>query len=252
MVGSPIRLGVSSCLLGSAVRFDGGHARDRFVCELLGRHVDWVATPSCGLLRVRVYENGQVRRDGSGLFAQALHDALPSLPVEEEGRLRDPELRENFVERVFAYRRLRDLFRGRWTRPGVVAFHGAHKLQLLAHSQQAYTELGRLVAAVARTPRAAFRSRYTQAFMAALARVATRGRNTNVLHHAAGHLKQRLTAPARGELAGVIDEYRRGLVPLVVPITLLRHHARACEVAYLAGQSYLEPHPRELMLRNAV
>ena len=311
-----IRLGVSACLLGQAVRFDGGHKRDRFVSDLLGRHVEWVpvcpeleaglgvprpamrlvrqdgalqlretasgrdhsarmrrfaarrvrelralelcgfvlkkASPSCGMLRVRAYEDGHVRRDGSGLFASALMQALPCLPVEEEGRLADPALRENFVERVFAYRRLRDLFRRRWTRAGVVAFHTAHKLQLMAHSQLAYVELGRQVAAVARLPRAAFRTRYTHAFVAALAHPATRARNANVLQHATGHLKERLAAPARAELAGLIDEYRRGLVPLVVPITLLRHHTRAHSVRYLEGQTYLDPHPKELMLRNQI
>jgi uncharacterized protein YbgA (DUF1722 family) len=178
--------------------------------------------------------------------------AQPSLPVEEEGRLGDPALRENFIERVFAYARLRRLFHGRWTRGRVVAFHTAHKLQLMAHSPAAYAELGRRVASVRREQRAGFRAGYTRAFMTALARVATRGRNANVLQHAAGHLKRLLDAPARAELAALIHDYRTGLVPLVVPITLLRHHARTHAVAYLEGQSFLEPHPRELMLRNQV
>jgi uncharacterized protein YbgA (DUF1722 family)/uncharacterized protein YbbK (DUF523 family) len=313
----PIRLGVSSCLLGQSVRFDGGHKRDAFVADLLGRHVEWVPvcpeleaglgvprpamrlvrtgrsvrlqeirsgrdhtarmqrfaarrlrelralelcgyvlkkdSPSCGMARVRIYgETGQPRREGAGLFAAALRTAQPCLPVEEEGRLHDPALRENFVERVFAYRRLRDLFRGRWTAGRLVAFHTAHKLQLMAHSQQAYAELGRLVAGQKQRPRAELRRRYTDAFMAALSRIAARGRNANVLQHAAGHLKQHLDAAARRELAELIHDYRRGLVPLVVPITLLHHHARAHAVAYLQGQTFLEPHPRELMLRNLV
>jgi uncharacterized protein YbgA (DUF1722 family) len=204
------------------------------------------------MARVKVYEGATARRDGRGLFAEALMQALPCLPVEEEGRLSDPALRENFVERVFAYRRLRQLFRGRWTRGRIVAFHTAHKLQLMAHSQLAYADLGRRVAEVWSAPRAAFRADYTQRFMAALARIATRGRNANVLQHAAGHLSRLLGAPARGELAALIHDYRSGLVPLVVPITLLRHHARAHGVAYLEGQSFLEPHPRELMLRNQI
>ena len=313
----PIRLGVSSCLLGQAVRHDGGHKRDRFVTDLLGSHVEWVPvcpelesgmgvprpamrlvragralrllevrsgrdhtarmqryaarrlralrslelcgyvlkknSPSCGMARVKIYGNeGMARREGSGLFAAALLQTWPSLPVEEEGRLNDPALRENFIERVFVYRRLRDLFRGRWTSGRVVAFHTAHKLQLMAHSQVAYAQLGRLVASQRQLPRAELRRRYTSTFMGALSHIATRGRNANVLQHAAGHLKERLDPAGRGELAGLILDYRRGLVPLVVPITLLHHHARAHAVAYLQGQSFLEPHPRELMLRNHI
>jgi uncharacterized protein YbgA (DUF1722 family)/uncharacterized protein YbbK (DUF523 family) len=313
----PLRLGVSSCLLGNAVRYDGGHKRDRFLSDLLGGFVEWVPvcpevevgmgvprpavhlvrtgadvrmrevasgsdhtrrmrdyavrrvrelaslelcgyvlkkdSPSCGMTRVRVHgDDGRVRREGIGLYASALLEAFPNLPIEDEGRLQDPRRRENFIERVFAYRRVRDLFRGRWTNGQVVAFHTAHKLQLMAHSQQAYAELGRLVAGIAKQPRSALRPRYVSAFMAALARIATRGRNTNVLQHAAGHLKQHLDATARGELSELIHDYRRGLVPLVVPITLLRHHTRSHGVAYLTGQTFLEPHPRELMLRNHI
>jgi uncharacterized protein YbgA (DUF1722 family)/uncharacterized protein YbbK (DUF523 family) len=313
----PIRLGVSSCLLGKQVRFDGGHKRDRFLTDLLGDFVEWVPvcpevevgmsiprpvlrlvvaprgprmietrsgrdhtasmqrfaqrrvralrglelsgyvlkkdSPSCGMTRVKVYdEHGMARRDGRGLFASALMDACPNLPVEDEGRLNDPALRDNFIERVFAYRRLRDLFRGRWTAGRVVAFHTAHKLQLMAHSTVAYRELGRLVADVKDMPRPEFRERYGRVFMQALSRVASRGRNANVLHHAAGHLKKLLDADSRRELAGLIDDYRKGLVPLVVPVTLIGHHARHHAVDYLNGQVFLAPHPKELMLRNHV
>jgi uncharacterized protein YbgA (DUF1722 family)/uncharacterized protein YbbK (DUF523 family) len=313
----PIRLGVSSCLLGQEVRFDGGHKRDRFVTDLLGRFVEWVPvcpeleagmgvprpalrlvregdavrmveirsgrdhtermerfaarrvralraldlggyvlkrdSPSCGMERVKIYGGrGMPKRDGRGLFAAALLEAFPRLPVEEEGRLNDPRLRENFIERLFAYRRLKALFRGRWTNGRVVGFHTAHKLQLMAHSTVAYGELGRLVATLKRIPRDVFRERYEAGFMDALAQLATRGRNANVLHHAAGHLKRRLDPASRAELAGLIDDYRRGLVPLVVPVTLVRHHARRCEIDTLDGQIYLDPHPKELMLRNHV
>lgn len=315
--GLPLRLGVASCLLGSQVRFDGGHKRDRFVTDLLGRFVEWVPvcpevevgmgtprpalrlvdegdgvrmveiesgrdhtrrmkefaarrvralrelelcgyvlkknSPSCGMTRVKVFgAKGVPRRDGRGLYASALMQAYPHVPVEEEGRLNDPVLRENFIERVFAYRRLRELFRGRWTRGQVVDFHTAHKLQLLAHSPVAFRELGRVVAAVKRTPRAAFRSKYEAGFMAALARVAPRGRNANVLQHAAGHLKKSLDSASRSELAELIHDYRKGLVPLVVPVTLIGHHVRRHDVDSLSGQVFLEPHPRELMLRNHV
>jgi len=186
------------------------------------------------------------------VFAAALLEAYPGLPVEDEGRLNDAGLRENFIERVFAYRRLRGFFRGRWTKGQLVAFHTRHKLQLMAHSPAAYRELGRLVAAPERMDRAAFRAEYETAFMAALEQRATRGRNANVLQHAAEHLKKRLDSAARTELSDLIHDYRRGTVPLVVPLVLMRHHVREHEVEYLEGQHFLEPHPKELMLRNHV
>jgi uncharacterized protein YbgA (DUF1722 family)/uncharacterized protein YbbK (DUF523 family) len=312
-----LRVGVSSCLLGSQVRYDGGHKRDRFVDDQLGEFVDWVAfcpeveaglgvprpamrlvadpgraprlveigsgcdrtdalevatrrqierlaeldvsgyvlkkaSPSCGMERVKVYCDGAMpSRDGIGVFARALLEHFPSLPVEEEGRLNDAVLRENFIERIFAYQRVKDLFRGDWTSGDAVRFHTRHKLQLLAHSTTLYDALGRAVAKVADRDRETFARDYTGEFMKAMSIPATRGRNTNVLQHAAGHLEH-LAPAARQELAELIHEYRRGLVPLVVPVTLLRHHARTGEVAYLQGQTYLEPHPRELMLRNHV
>ena len=313
----PIRLGVSSCLLGSEVRFDGGHKRDRFVTDLLGAFVEWVPvcpevevgmgtprpalrlvregdevrmreiksgrdhtrsmeryaarrvrglrdlelcgyvlkkdSPSCGMTRVKIYgEKGMPSRDGRGLYASALMQAYPFLPVEDEGRLHDPRLRENFIERVFAFRRLADLFRGRWTGGQVVAFHTAHKLQLMAHSPDAYRALGRLVADQKRISRADLRRRYEEGFMTALGQLASRGRNANVLQHAAGHLKKRLDSASRTELSELIHDYRRGLVPLVVPVTLVGHHVRRLDIDYLKGQLFLEPHPKELMLRNHV
>jgi uncharacterized protein YbgA (DUF1722 family)/uncharacterized protein YbbK (DUF523 family) len=313
----PLRLGVSSCLLGNEVRFDGGHKRDRFVTDLLGRFVEWVPvcpevevgmetprpamrlvggdngvrmveiksghdhteamrrfsarrvgalrgldlcgyilkkdSPSCGMTRVRVYgDKSMPTRQGTGLYASALMAAYPNLPVEDEGRLHDAKLRENFIERVFAYQRLSRLLRGRWTRGQVVAFHTAHKLQVMAHSTVAYRDLGRLVATLKQTPRPVFRERYATGFMQALTHVASRGRNANVLQHAAGHLKANLDSASRTELAKLIHDYRKGLVPLVVPITLIGHHVRRHEVDYLSGQVFLEPHPRELMLRNHV
>jgi uncharacterized protein YbgA (DUF1722 family)/uncharacterized protein YbbK (DUF523 family) len=314
---APLRLGVSACLLGEAVRYDGGHKRDRFVTDVLGGCVEWVPvcpeleaglgvprpamrltrdgggvrvveigsgrdhtqalrrfsasriralralnlsgyvlkadSPSCGMARVRVYgRSGPPQRRGRGVFAEALLDALPELPVEEEGRLQDPALRENFIERLFAYRRLRDLLDGRASPGRIAAFHTAHELQLTAHSQEAARSLGRLVAGVKRIPPAELRARYAPAFMAALSRLATRGRNRNALQHAAGHLKGLLDPAGRAELAVRIEDYRKGLVPLVVPITLLRHHARAHAVAYLEVQTFLDPHPQERMLRNRV
>lgn len=319
----PIRIGVSACLLGREVRFDGGHKRDVFLTDVLGAFVEWVPvcpeveigmgvpretlrlerdgdgvrlvapksgadhtrsmqrwaakraaglerldldgyvlkkdSPSCGMERVKVYPraggDGQHHaptKDGRGVFAAALLEAMPLLPVEEEGRLHDPRLRENFVERVFAWRRLRRLFAGRWSAGDLVAFHTAHKLSLLAHGAEAYRALGRLVADAKKLPRAELRARYEAGFMEALRAIATTRKHTNVLQHAVGFFKQSVDAASRAELVQLVDDYRRGLVPLVVPITLIRHHARRTGAGYLLGQTYLEPHPKELMLRNHV
>ncbi|MDG2336037.1 MAG: DUF523 and DUF1722 domain-containing protein [Myxococcota bacterium] len=210
-------------------------------------------SPSCGMARVKVYSSeGMPTAGGSGLFASGLLEAFPDLPVEEEGRLHDSKLRENFIERVFAYRRLQTLFASRWTAGSIIAFHSTHKLQLMAHSNSAYRELGRLVAEVKKTPRKDFKRDYSAGFTRALRQMATPGRNANALQHAAGHLKKLVDSGSRVELAEVIHEYRTGLIPLVVPITLLRHHVRGNGLDYLADQTYLAPHPKELMLRNHV
>jgi uncharacterized protein YbgA (DUF1722 family)/uncharacterized protein YbbK (DUF523 family) len=313
----PIRLGISRCLLGESVRFDGGHKRDPFLTDMLGAFVEWVPvcpeveagmgtprepmrlvrgerrirlltvktgrdltgrmttyadarvpdlaaedlsgyvlkkdSPSCGLSRVKVYDRGGIAtRSGQGLFAARLLRQFPALPIEEEGRLSDPHLRENFVERVFAYWRLRTLFGGRWDAGDIVRFHTAHKLIAMAHSPAAYAQLGRLVARVRSVQRPDFERRYTGQFMAALTVIATRRRHTNVLQHMAGYFRDHLDGDSRAELQTTIDEYRRGLIPLIVPVTLLRHHVRVHDVSYLAGQLYLRPHPGELMLRNHV
>jgi uncharacterized protein YbgA (DUF1722 family)/uncharacterized protein YbbK (DUF523 family) len=313
----PVRVGVSSCLLGSEVRWDGGHKRERFLTDVLAPFVDWVPvcpelelgmgvprepvhlsrasgelrmvgtrsgedwteamtafakrrtreiealelcgyvlkkdSPSCGMERVRVRADaGPGKRDGRGLFAAALLERMPALPVEEEGRLNDAQLRENWLERVFAYRRLRSLFESRWTIGELVAFHAAHKLQLLAHSTEAYRKLGRVVAHAKQTPRAELRDHYVEAFMAALAVRATRGRHVNVLEHCIGYLRERVDASVRVSLAALIADYRAGLVPLIVPVTMLRHYVAQLGIEYLAQQVYLDPHPKELMLRNHV
>lgn len=209
-------------------------------------------SPSCGLERVRVYDGEHVTRTGRGLFAEALLSALPNLPIEEEGRLNDPALRENFVERVFAYQRLRGLFGSRWTTHALVVFHSRHKLQLLSHSRQGYSALGRLVADVVKYSRRDLAATYQRVFMATLARLATPGRHSDVMMHAIGHLKRLIQTGDRDELLAAIDDHRRGIVPLIVPITLVRHHVRRHDVGYLKDQTYLDPHPRELALRNHV
>jgi uncharacterized protein YbgA (DUF1722 family)/uncharacterized protein YbbK (DUF523 family) len=314
---APLRVGISSCLLGEEVRFDGGHKHDRFLTDQLGPFVEWVPvcpelelgmgvpreavnlrrdggrirmlgaksgrdwtdqmeafaarrvralaklelcgyvlkkdSPSCGMERVKVREpSGLARRDGRGLFAAALLEAEPALPVEEEGRLNDPVLRENWIERVFAYRRLRSLFAGRFSVGRLVAFHTAHKLQLLAHSPEAYRRLGRLVAGAKRMQRAALERHYAFDFMQALAVRATKQRHVNVLEHCLGYFRDRLDAGTRAALAHQVADYRAGLVPLVVPLALIRHYVERLGIEYLAGQVYLEPHPKELMLRNHV
>ena len=315
---NPIRIGVSACLMGQAVRFDGGHKRDDFLTGTLGKFVDFVTvcpeveiglgvpreslrlvrsgsgaarmvanksgadltdtmasyaerraaaleraelsgyvlkkdSPSCGMERVRIYGRaGTPARDGRGLFADTLMRRLPNLPVEEEGRLNDPGLRENFIERIFAYHRMRALFASRWSAGALVAFHTAHKLTLMAHSPSAYAALGRLVAGAKRIERAELRERYSAQFMAGLKQLATPARHVNVMQHIAGYLRDRCDTDSRRELMELIEEYRRATVPLIVPLTLIRHWVRRFDIAYLKGQTYLEPHPRELMLRNHV
>jgi uncharacterized protein YbgA (DUF1722 family)/uncharacterized protein YbbK (DUF523 family) len=316
---SRIRIGISSCLLGEQVRFDGGHKRDPFLTDALGAHVEWVPvcpevemglgtpretlrlvrgapgeplrmlttrtaidhtegmnvwsrkrldelahdepdlcgyvlkkdSPSCGLLRVKTYHGeGMPERNGVGLFASALLRRMPLLPVEEEGRLNDPRLRENFIERVYSYRRMKDLFAPPWSLGDLVKFHTAHKMTLLAHSTTRYNDMGRLVARGKEIAAAELQDAYEKAFMATLAIVATTRRHTNVLTHMMGHLKKLLDADAKRELLDAIEEYRTGVVPLVVPLTLLRHYVRLHRIEYLAGQIYLDPYPRDLMLRN--
>ena len=229
---------------------------DRRAAELVHENLSGYVlkkdSPSCGMERVKVYSGGAVERSGRGLFAEALIATLPNLPVEEEGRLGDPRLRDNFVERVFAYQRLRTLFGRRWNHHDLVRFHTAHKLTLMAHSPKAYSALGRLVANAGKRSRSRVEQEYEGGFMQALSVVATPGRHANVLQHMVGYFKKSLDADARQELLGLIEDHRRERVPLVVPITLMKHHVRRQGVAYLEGQVYLDPHPRELWLRNHV
>ncbi len=316
-VAGPIRVGISACLLGETVRFDGGHKRNSFLTEVLGPHVEWVPvcpevemglgtpretlqlvrcpgglrmvttptgidhtdamnrwadqrleslaaeapdlcgyvlkkdSPSCGLERVMTFSgNGVPEPDGQGLFAAALLKRFPTLPVEEEGRLADRDRREHFIERIFAARRIKDLFAAPWTQGTLVRFHTAHKMTLLSHSTTKYRELGRLVANGRAMPAPELRDAYERLFTATVAVAPTRTRHTNVLMHMAGHLKHALDSGAKRELLQSIEEYRLGLLPLAVPVSLLRDHVRVHDIAYLAGQTYLEPYPRDLMRRR--
>jgi uncharacterized protein YbgA (DUF1722 family) len=233
-------------------RFVRSRVRALAALDLCG-YVLKKGSPSCGMERVRVFRGkGMPSRDGRGLFAAGLMERLPLLPVEEEGRLHDPPLRENWIERLFAYRRLKNLFAERLSRRRLVEFHTAHKLQLMAHSPKAYRELGRLVAEANALPAAELRERYERGFMEALAHRATPGRHRNVLEHMLGHFRERLDAETRAEIARVIEDYHARLVPLVVPLSLIAHYVRKLDVVWLRGQVYLAPHPKELMLRNHV
>jgi uncharacterized protein YbgA (DUF1722 family)/uncharacterized protein YbbK (DUF523 family) len=221
--------------------------------ETLSGYILKKDSPSCGLERVRVYVGkGHATRSGRGLFAAALTERFGNLPIEEEGRLCDPRLRENWIERVFAYHRLQSLWSARWRIGDLVAFHTAHKLVLLAHSPKEYQQIGRLIASAKSVARAELRARYEREFMAALTNLATRGRHTNVLQHMTGYFRDRLDDASRRELLDCIEDYRRGLVPLIVPVTLVAHFVRLFDIDYLKGQHYLAPHPKELALRNHV
>lgn len=317
----PLRLGVSACLLGEEVRFDGGHKKNSFLIHGLGPYVEWFpvcpeveigmgtpretirlvgergdpqlvghksgrdyapqmtgwsranveeiaswdlhgyvlksGSPSCGLFRVRVYppEGGMPERSGRGVFARELTRRLPMLPVEEEGRLNDLPLRENFIERLFAYERWTRFLRQDPTPRGLVAFHTAHKMALLAHSPALYRRLGRLVAeaGAGKRPFDELVERYARSASEALRILASRGRHSNVLQHLMGFLKDHLGRDDKAELVQTIDDYRDGLVPLVVPLTLLNHHVRRHPVPeWVHRQVYLKPYPKELMLRNHV
>ena len=307
------RVGISACLLGHKVRHDGGHKRDPFVTEVLGRFVDWVPvcpelevgmgvpretvrlvgrpshphmvaqksgkdwtremtnyarerlveierlklsgyifkkdSPSCGLERVKVYgEIGAPSRKGRGLFARALTDAFPLLPVEEEGRLNDPGLRENFLERLFAYHRWRRLLGSAKSVASLVQFHASHKLLLLSHSERHTRRLGRIVAEAKKSPLGRVLEDYGHHFMEALAVHVTLRTHTNVLQHMMGYLSDRLTPDERGQLGEAIIDYHKELVSLAVPLTLIRHYVKKHRVAYILNQVYLKPYPRELRL----
>ncbi len=209
-------------------------------------------SPSSGLFRVKVYNNGQAQKNGSGLFAAAVARRFPLLPMEEEGRLNDPDIRENFIERVFSYRLWKDFLAGKPTVGRLVEFHTGNKLLLMAHSPQIYREMGVLVAHGAEVALADLLQRYEELFMKGLALHATVKKNTNVLQHIMGYFKQQLSADEKVELLEVIGQYYDRLLPLIVPMTLLRHYINKYDQQYLKGQLYLAPHPAQLMLRNHV
>ncbi|SCY31148.1 YbgA family protein [Thiohalorhabdus denitrificans] len=231
------------------------HAYGRRMARELGDIHGYIlkrASPSCGMERVKVHtpEGQPAGKDGHGAYAEALIEARPELPVEEEGRLGDPTLRENFIERVFVHHRWRTLETEGLTPGKLVDFHSRHKLLVMAHGNEAYRTLGRMVAAAGQGDLATTARDYFATLMAALRRPADRKGHANVLYHLMGYLKEHLDPGDKAELVEVVESYRQGYVPLVVPLTLFNHHFRRHPHPYVAGQVYLQPHPAELMLRN--
>jgi uncharacterized protein YbgA (DUF1722 family) len=209
-------------------------------------------SPTCGFERVRIYNSkGVPTRQGRGLFAAAVIDRFPLMPVEEEGRLQDPVLRENFIERVFAYHRWQTLKKSKSVR-ALIRFHTQHKFLLLAHSERHYRRLGRMVAAAADSSLVESLEIYGAEFMKALAVHANAKKHSNVLEHMLGYFSKELSNDERREVTDLIGDFRHRLVPLIAPITLMRHYVKKYNVAYLQCQIYLDPSPKELMLRNHV
>jgi uncharacterized protein YbgA (DUF1722 family)/uncharacterized protein YbbK (DUF523 family) len=207
-------------------------------------------SPSCGMERVKVYTKSTPRRDGRGMFAAQIMDTFPNLPVEEEGRLGDARLRENFIKRVFLYKRWRDMVEGKAKARDVVDFHARHKLIYMSHNQARTRELGRLVAEIGEHDLPSFCDKYLAAATDLMRKPATQKNHCNVLRHIQGYLKRKLDADDRRELDQMIEDYRIGYIPLVVPITILRHHFRKYPDPYIENSYYMNPHPRELMLHN--
>jgi uncharacterized protein YbgA (DUF1722 family) len=203
--------------------------------------------------RVKVYNDKNMSvRKGVGIFARSYLNHFPLLPAEEEGRLHDPALRENFIERIFALARWRKALDGGRGLGGLVAFHTQHKLQIMAHSNRHYQEMGRLVARGKNMPSQKLFAAYGALLMEGLKLRATSKKNTNVLMHMAGYFKKQLTADEKTELVEILERYRSSLIPLIVPITLIQHYVRKYDQPYLRDQTYLNPHPVELQLRNHV
>jgi len=312
-----IKLGISTCLLGKNVRYDGGHKLDRFLTDTLGQYVEYVPvcpevecglpipresmhlegdpdsprlvtirtkqdmtdrmvqwarnriidlekedlcgfifksdSPSSGMERVKVYnEKGIPLKKGVGMFARIFMEHFPLLPVEDEGRLHDPGLRENFIERIFALKRWRAVLQSKESRGNVVDFHTKHKLLILSHSPKHYQMMGMLVAKAKALPIKELYQQYQTILMEALRSKTTSKKNSNVLMHMMGYFREQLSGDEKRELLEVTEAYRKGYTPLIVPVTLIQHYVRKYEQPYLKEQIYLNPHPLELQLRNHV
>ncbi|MDB6142847.1 MAG: hypothetical protein JWP80_1891 [Pseudomonas sp.] len=310
------KLGVSACLMGVEVRYNGGHKQSQLCTGPLSDYFDFVPacpevaigmgipreairligdpehpqaigsvhselnvtqaladygahmatqmddicgyifmqkSPSCGLERVKVYQdNGLPIPSGRGIYARAFCASRPDLPVEEDGRLNDPVLRENFITRVFAYADWQRLLQSGLTRRALTNFHSRYKYQLMANNPAQYRMLGKMLGSMGNADPAEIGPRYFSELMTALKRCATRGTHTNVLQHLNGYFKKSMSPDDCQEMQRLIGQYRRGVVPLVVPLTLLKHHLRQHPDPYVAQQVYLQPHPENLSLRNAI
>jgi len=312
-----IKLGISSCLLGNHVRYDGGHKLDRFLTDTLGKYVEYVPvcpevecglgiprpsmrleghpdaprlivtstrvdltelmeawakkrvaelekedlcgfifksdSPSSGMERVKVYnEKSMPVKNGVGLFASVFMNHFPLLPVEDEGRLHDPGLRENFIERIFALKRWRETLSAKNFKKSLIDFHTKHKLLILAHSNKHYQMMGKLVAAQKNFSAKDIQKQYQDLLLEALKIKATPAKHVNVLQHMMGYFKEQLSADEKKELLDLIHAYREEYIPLIVPVTLIGHYVRKYDEPYLKDQVYLNPHPAELQLRNHV
>ena len=312
-----IKIGISSCLLGERVRYDGGHKLDHYLRDTLGRFVEWVPvcpevesglpvpreamrlagdpaaprlvsrktgvdhmdprlqwtkkklaelenqdlsgfvfksrSPSCGMQGVKVYSaSGAAGHKGAGFFAKAFMGRFPLLPMEDEGRLQDPGIRENFIERVFIYRQWLDLIQQGGTIGDLMTFHTEHKLQIMSHSVKHLRELGKLVTNTKKIERLVLFEQYVRVLMNCLRFTSTVKKHTKVLRHVTGYFKKTLSSGEKTELQEVMTQYHKGLVPVIVPITLLKHYVKKYDEPYLRRQHYLNPHPLELKLRNHV
>lgn len=312
-----IKLGISTCLLGGKVRYDGGHRLERFLTETLGQFVEYVPvcpevecglsipresmhlegdpesprlvtlrthqdmtdrmvrwalkrvvelekeglcgfifksnSPSSGMERVKIRnEKGMPVKRGVGMFARVFMEHFPLLPVEDEGRLRDPELRENFIDRIFTLKRWREVLAEKQGRRNLVDFHTRHKLLILSHSPKHYREMGKLVARAKELSLKELYERYQTLLMESLGLKTTPRKNANVLMHMAGYFRKQLSSDEKKELLEATKNYRQEYIPLIVPITLINHYVRKYDQPYLKQQVYLNPHPVELQLRNHV
>ena len=310
-----IRLGVSSCLLGHQVRYDGGHKQNRYLTDTLTNYFSFVPvcpevecgmpiprealrlvgdpknpslvttrtqedyteqmqkwgeekleelakqelcgyifksrSPSSGMERIKVYDHkGNPKSTGVGIWARMFMQRFPYLPVEDEGRLNDPKLREQFIEHVFVYSRWRRMLKQGTTPGQVVDFHSRHKMLLLAHSPELYAEMGKLTANAGKMDPEQLHSEYFYLLNKAMREKTTVNKNVNVLQHLIGYFKQELSSDEKQEFLEILDNYHQGNLPLIVPITLLNHFVRKYKIPYLQYQYYLNPHPIELKLRN--
>ena len=231
-----------------------------YAVEMAAAHTDICGyifmqkSPSCGLERVKVYQDGgrPAELSGRGIYARAFCDAHPDLPVEEDGRLNDPVLRENFMTRVYAYSAWQDLLKQGITRRSLTEFHARYKYQLMAHHPVQYKTLGHLLGSLGKQDPRSIAPQYFSELMKALKKCATRRTHTNVLQHISGYLKQSISPEDKQEMQQLIGQYLHGIVPLVVPLTLLKHHFRLHPDPYISRQVYLQPHPENLSLRNAI